>query len=197
MLTKSNEAHWAGSRQTSLWNIKPRKTSDPSPKRQPAWLSHSVLHFATINWTVLWPPVITYWNAVYTKQLCIISGDIGAEHLPLSLCSHLTYQEPHHFHFSLQLLSSVLFTYKELHSFLLEFAGENFCPQEELNKQETLNKWRKERRQNAKHRTLEVNNRRGVYTQTPHCHQLWQMNLHVSHSHTESNQRGSLSRGAE
>lgn len=134
---------------------------------------------------------------LFIQNSCVLFQGTLVLNTCLSLCSHLTYQEPRHFHFSLQLLSSVLFTYKELHSFLLEFAGENFCPQEELNKQETLNKWRKERRQNAKHRTLEVNNRRGVYTQTPHCHQLWQMNLHVSHSHTESNQRGCLSRGAE
>lgn len=50
MLTKLNKAHPASSRQPSLWNPKPRKTNDPIPERQPAWLSHSVLYFSTSHW---------------------------------------------------------------------------------------------------------------------------------------------------
>lgn len=128
VLTKSNEALCAGSRQASLWNIKPRKTSDPSPKRQPdSVIPRCILQPSSELFPGL-PWLLT--EMLFIQNICVLFQGTFMLNTWLSLCSHLIY--PEYIHFSFQLHWSVLYMYKELCSFLLEFAGENFCPWEEL-----------------------------------------------------------------
>lgn len=78
----------------------------------------------------------------------------------------------------------------------LECAGENISPQEKLGNIQQIKQTK--RQQNVKRWTFQLNNRRGVYTQTHRCHQLWQMNLFMHHTATHRIwPEGVLCRGAE
>lgn len=78
----------------------------------------------------------------------------------------------------------------------LECAGENISPQEKLGNIQQIKQTK--RQQNVKWWTFQLNNRKGVYTQTHRCHQLWQINLFTHHTATHRIwPEGVFCRGAE